>query len=227
MKKNFVIALGGSIAFPKEIDVGFLKKLKVFLIEEIKKGNKFIIIIGGGAVCREYNKMASLISDVSDVDKDWIGIKTTRLNAEFLRAIFKSYAHPLVLDQRMKVKSFEDYSLILGCGWEPGHSTDFDAVQTALDFNIDNIIIMGKPDYVYTKDPEKDKTAEKIEKMTWADYLKLIPKEWIPGFSSPVDVTASLLAKENNLKVIVCNGDLDNFKNILQGRDFKGTTIVN
>ncbi len=226
--KNFIIALGGSIAVPNGIDMSFMKKFRSFLIEEMDKGSKFIIIIGGGSVCRDYNKVASQITEVSNLNLDLMGIQSTRLNAEFLKAIFSDYTNPIILDKRMKVKEFGSYSLVIGCGWEPGHSTDFDTVQTAVDFNIKTAIILGKPDYVYTSDPEKDKNAKPIKQLNWDEYFKLVPKEWIPGLSSPVDITAAKLAKEKDIKVIVSfGGDLDNFKNILEEKDFKGTLISN
>ncbi len=85
---------------------------------------------------------------------------------------------------------------------------------------------MGKPDYVYTADFEKDHNARPLEKISWQDYLKLIPKKWSPGLNSPVDPIAASLAEKENLKVIVAGGkSLDNLKQILRGNKFKGTVI--
>jgi len=225
--EKFVIALGGSVILPEKIDIDFLKEFKDFLVGEMKKGKKFVLIIGGGKVCREYQKAASLISPVSNKDKDLLGIKVTRLNAELLKAVFGKYCHPVVLDERFKVRDFGKYSLIMGCGWEVGHSTDFDAVLSSVDFNIKTTIILGKPSYVYTSNPDEDKKAEPIERMNWKEYFKLVPSEWTPGFSSPVDITAAKLAEKENIEVIVAYGrDLDNFKSILEGKDFKGTLIA-
>ena len=226
MNKKFVIALGGSIVCPKEIDVLFLKNFYSFLKKEIKKGKKFVIIVGGGNVARQYQVAASKITKVSDEDKDWIGIHATRINAHLLRTIFKKESSAVVFDKRFKLKAFGRSSVIIASGWEPGCSTDFDAVQIAVDLKIKEVIVLGKPAYVYTADPQKDKTATPIKSLTWADYIKMIPKKWVPGLHSPVDPVAAQLAKKKDIKVVVTNGKkLDNFKKIIEGGVFHGTVI--
>ena len=224
--KRFVIALGGSIAFPEEIDTVFLRKFRFFIKREVERGNKFVIVAGGGGITRKYQRAASKIIRVSNEDKDWIGIHATRLNAHLLRTIFSKIAHPVVFDERFKIKKFGRSSIIIGSGWRPGWSTDFVAIQIAVDFNIDQVIILGKPSYVYTADFEKDKNAKPIKEITWKDYLKLIPPKWTPGLHCPVDPVGARLAKKENIKVIVANGrDLNNLRKILRGKRFEGTIL--
>lgn len=224
--KEFVLALGGSVAFPEEVDTDFLRRFYIFIKKEIGKGNKFIIVVGGGGLCRRYQQAASKITRVVTEDKDWLGIHVTRLNAHFLRTIFRKEARPVVFEQRFKIKRFGKYSVIIGAGWRPGWSTDFVACQIACDFNIKQVIILGKPDYVYTSDFEKDNKARPIERISWQDYLKIIPGKWSPGLHAPVDPVAAKLAQKEKMKVIVAQGrDLDNLKKILRGEKFKGTVL--
>ena len=227
--KKFVIALGGSIVFQEEIDLDFLKKFYAFIKSRILKyNNKFIIVIGGGAITRKYQQAASKISKVSNEDKDWLGIHATRLNAHLIRTIFKKQANPVIFEQRFKIKNFGKYSLIIGAGWKPGWSTDFVACQIAVDFKISKVIILGHPDYVYTKDPRKHKNAKPIKKITWQNYLKLIPKKWSPGLHAPVDPIAARLSQKENLEAVVANAlDLRNLQRILNSQIFKGTVLGN
>ena len=225
--KKFVIALGGSVAFPEKIDTIFLRKLYSFIKKETKKNRKFVIICGGGHITRKYQKAAAKIIRVPDRDKDWIGIHSTRLNAHFLRTIFRKESDPVVFDDRFKLRDFNKRSVIIGSGWRPGWSTDYVAVQIAADFKIKEVIILGKPDYVYTADFEKDKKARPIKSISWKDYLKIIPKKWSPGLHSPVDPVAARLAKKEKIKVIVADGKkLDNLKKILDSQKFKGTVMA-
>lgn len=211
---------------PGEVNVSFLKKFKALILDEVKKGSKFLIIIGGGGVCRMYQKAAFEVSQAPTRERDWLGIEITKVNAMLLKSVFGKKAHPQLLDKRGKVKSFGKYSIIIGCGWEPGCSTDFDAIQAAIDFKQKLTISLGKPDYVYTANPDQDKSAKPIPKMTWAEYFKLIPSKWTPGFNSPVDPIAARLARKNKMKVILAGGaDIANFKNILRNKPFKGTLI--
>ncbi|MCK5044255.1 UMP kinase [Candidatus Parcubacteria bacterium] len=226
MTKKFIIALGGSIICPKDINTNFLRKFSLFIKKEVKKGNKFIIVIGGGNISRIYQEAASKITKLSDENKDWLGIHATRLNARLLKIIFKQEANPMIFDQQFKIKSFGKFSIIIGSGWKPGWSTDFVTTQIAVDYGINEVIILGKPDHVYTADPRKDKTAQPIEEISWSDYQKLIPKKWIPGMHAPVDPVAAALAKKKKLKVIVANAtDLNNLEKILKQEKFIGTTL--
>ena len=225
-EKKFVISFGGSVICPKEIDIKLLKKFYLFIKKEVKRGLKFVIVAGGGYTARSYQKAASKITKISNEDKDWLGIEATKLNALLLQKIFKKEAHPVLFDKRFKIKNFGKYPIIIASGWKPGCSTDFDTIQIAVDFGAKLAILLGKPDYVYTSNPDKNKNAKPIKKMSWKDYFKLIPKKWIPGFHAPIDPVAAKLAMEKKIKVIVASGkDLKNFEKILKGEKFKGTIL--
>lgn len=224
--KKFVIALGGSVICPQEINTDFLQKFCLFIKKELQKGKKFIIIAGGGNTARLYQEATLKITKITDKESDWIGIAATKLNALLLKTLLKKDVHPVIFDKRFKIKNFGKFPIIIGSGWQPGWSTDFVAIQIAVDYNVNKAIILGKPDHVYTADPAKDPTAKPIDEMKWPDYQKLIPKKWTPGLHSPVDPIAAKLAAKKNLEVIVANAkDLDNLKNILDGKSFIGTTL--
>jgi len=226
MTKKFVISLGGSVLVPNEINTKLLGEFYLLIKKEIKKGNKFIIIVGGGGLCRTYQKAAEKISNATAEDRDWIGVTTTHLNAQLLRACFGKLAKPDILKEPSTNGKFGKYSVIIGGGWKPGWSTDYVAVRAAVDFKIDKVINLGKPHYVFTADPGKDKSAVPIKELTWAQYFKIIPSKWTPGLSTPFDPIASRLAKKHNKQVIVADGkNLKNFQNILLNKTFKGTTI--
>lgn len=225
-KKKFIIALGGSVICPKEIDSNYLRHFFQFIKKEIKKGHKFMIVTGGGYTARNYQAVSVGVNRVSKKDRDQLGVYATKLNAYLLRTIFKKEADPAIFDERFKIKDFGNHSIIIGSGWKAGNSTDYVAVRIANDFKIRRVIILGKPDYVYTSDFQKDKKAKPIEKITWKDYLKLIPSSWSPGLSVPIDPVAARLAKKENMEVIVADGkDLDNLKMILEEKKFKGTIV--
>ena len=225
--KKFVISLGGSVICPKEIDVKFLRRFYFFIKKEINRGLKFIIVAGGGHTARGYQKAISKIKKVSNEDKDWLGIEATKLNALLLKTILKKGSHPIIFDKRFKIKNFGKYPIIIGSGWKPGWSTDFVTVQIAADFKIKPVILLGKPAYVYTANPDENKNAKPIEKMSWEGYFKIIPKKWSPGLHAPVDPIAAKLAQKEKIPVIIAGGkDLKNFEKILKGEKFKGTILI-
>jgi len=225
-KKTYAMSLGGSVMVPEEIDEQFLKKFRDFIFKKTALGYKFIIITGGGKTCRKYNQAAINVANATTLEQDWLGIETTKLNALLLKTILKNKANPILLDSRGKIKSFGKYSIIIGCGWKPGSSSDLDAAQTAADFNIKTVINLSNQDYVYTADPKKDKNAAPIIEISWKDYLKLIPKKWVSGMNTPFDPIAAKVAIKNNLKVIMANGkNLANLEKILTDKKFKGSAI--
>ena len=229
MKKfnqNIALSLGGSIVVPGEIQVEFLKKFKSFVLKNIKAGRRFIIVVGGGKTCRNYIKAAAKVSNISDEDRDWIGIHATRLNAHLIRTIFKKIAYPVVLVNPLKQIEKGEYPLFIGSGWRPGWSTDYDTVLLANRFNADKVINVSNIDYVYDKDIAKYKNAKPIRDMCWSEYQKLIGSKWKPGMSAPVDPIAAKLASKLRMTIIVTKGtDLKNLQNILDNKKFKGTIL--
>jgi uridylate kinase len=86
----------------------------------------------------------------------------TRLNAELVRAIFSEHAYERVAVNPTK-KVDTDKRIIVGCGWQPGCSSDMDAVLFAKNVKADTLVNLSNIEYVYDKDPNKFKDARKLE----------------------------------------------------------------
>jgi uridylate kinase len=223
---DVVISLGGSIIVPKDIDEVFLKKFREMILDFTKKGNRAVIVAGGGHTCRWYNKAAEKVNkEVSHEDLDWLGIKATKLNAELVRTMFGKSAYEEVIDDPTQpIKT--DKKIIIGSGWKPGCSSDKDAVLLAINFNMGTLINLSNIEFVYDKDPNKFDDAKPLEKISWDEMKSIVGDKWIPGANVPFDPEATKLAAKNGIKVIIAKGtDLNNLKKILEESDFKGTTI--
>ncbi len=220
-----VVALGGSIIFPENIDWRFLRRFKKFILPQLKK-RKFILVAGGGRLSRKYQEAAGKVSRLTDEDKDWLGIHATRSNAHLLRTIFRGIADPVVIDERWRIKKLR-YPVTVASGWKPGWSTDYIAVRLAADFGVGEVVVAGRPDYVYDRDHATYKNAKPILRLDWKTYRKTIPARWVPGAHAPVDPVAAKLAAEEKLKALIVGGkNLENLGKLLQGKDFKGTIIA-
>jgi uridylate kinase len=224
-----VISIGGSLIVPKDgIDPEFLNKLNTFIRKYVKQGKRFFLVSGGGRLARTYRDAGkSVIGDMTDDDLDWLGIHATRLNAHLLRTIFADIAHPRIIENYDKRLRQWKEPVVIGAGWKPGWSTDYDAVMLAKDYGANLVINLSNIFYVYDKDPNKNKDAKAIKKLTWEDLEKLVGTEWSPGINAPFDPIAAQLAKKLDLTVIVTHGeDFNNLANILEGDSFKGTVIM-
>lgn len=229
-KKTIVISLGGSLIVPDEIDSQFVKNFKKLITDYIKNGYKFILITGGGKTARKYIDASVEVgnSSVTDDDKDWLGIHATRMNAHFLRTVFRKYAHSRINTNPHDLEDFYNFkeSVLVAAGWRPGFSTDYDAVVLAKYMDIKKIINLSNIDYVYTKDPKKFPDAKKIEKTNWKEFRKIVGNKWTPGLNAPFDPIASKIAQEEGIEVAIMNGrDIINLKNYIEGKKFKGTVI--
>ncbi|KND47973.1 MAG: uridylate kinase [Parcubacteria bacterium C7867-004] len=223
-----VVSVGGSLIVPKDIDLPFLHRFRALLKKKIQSGSSFFIIAGGGKLARNYQEAAKEVraeEGLEREDADWLGIHSTRLNAHLLRTLFKEDAQSKIVknyDRKISPRA----SVIIGAGWKPGWSTDYDAVIAAKHLGAKKLVNLSNIDYVYTADPRKDPTATKIEKIGWAEFRKLIPEEWDPGLSSPFDPVAAKEAEALGLEVVIMNGaKLEEFENYLEGRPFIGTVI--
>ena len=52
MNLPIIISLGGSLIVPEEIDIAFLEGFKEIILREVQAGKRFVIITGGGKICR-------------------------------------------------------------------------------------------------------------------------------------------------------------------------------
>ncbi len=224
-EEKIIISLGGSLISGEEIDVNFLKDFKKLILSQVAEGKKFVIITGGGRTCRKYQDAAKEISSPKSEDMDWVGIASTKLNAELLRVIFGEKANVKIITD-FSTPFLTDRPIAIGAGIEPGHSSDFDAVLGAKTVGAKRIINLSNTDYVYDSDPKVNPNAKKLEKISWGDYRALIPKDWNPGLNSPFDPMASEMAEEGGITVMTMNGKpIENLAKCLDGEEFLGTTI--
>ncbi len=224
----FVISVGGSLIVPNEIDTDFLASFKQFIIKRIEKGDRFILIAGGGKTCRKYQDAASSVSGIDNEEKDWLGIHSTRLNAHLLRTIFKLWANPKVIknfDKDLHEIEFKE-KILVGAGWKPGWSTDYIAVLLAEKFKADSVINLSNIDYAYAEDPRVNPNAKKYEKISWKEFQEIVGETWDPGMSAPFDPIASKKAAKLKLKVAILNGKkLTNIADYMDSKKFIGTII--
>ena len=219
------MSVGGSLIVPDQIDTDFLSRFKALILEKVQRGFTFTIIAGGGKTARRYQEAANAVTPLSQFDLDWIGIHSTRLNGQLLRDIFVGYAHPQVI-KNPTIDIEAEEPVIIAAGWQPGCSTDYDAVLMAKNLGARRLVNLSNIDYVYTADPKKDPNAKKIEKIGWEEFRKIIPDHWDPGLSSPFDPIAAKEAESLGLEVAIINGaKLEEFSNYLDDKPFVGTVI--
>ncbi len=211
-KTPIVISLGGSLVVPDELNVRFLKKFRTLILQLVKRGQRFILIVGGGKVARRYQAAARQVTKLTPDDLDWLGIHATRLNAHLLRTLFRDYAHPLIITSKEKINAKIRSKIIVAAGFRPGSSTDYDAVLLAKAFGAQTILNLSNIDYVYDADPRKHPQAKPLKKLDWRTFTKLVGTTWDPGANVPFDPVASKWAAKWGMHVVITRGT--NFANL-------------
>lgn len=227
-----VLSVGGSIIAPDKVNSeflsDFLSRMKEYLSDNPE--DKLIFVCGGGAPARVYQQAyRAVVRDPSEQDanaQDWIGIKATHMNAELIKAVFGDLCKDSVVTNPTEESvTFTGRVLVAG-GWKPGFSTDTDAVYLAKRFGAQKVINLSNIAKVYTDDPRKNPDAKPIDRISWADFRRMVGDEWVPGKNAPFDPIASKLAQEAGIIAICADGrNTENTLNILTDKPFEGTVI--
>lgn len=223
-----ILSLGGSIVAPDGVDTEFLKRFKALVEKYLAEDEtrKLILVIGGGAPARVYQKAFREIESNAPADvQDWIGITATRLNAQLVKSIFGELClDPVVTDPSADIEFTG--RILVGAGWKPGFSTDFDAVYLAERFGGKTVVNLSNIAKVFSDDPKLNPDAVPLDEIKWEDFRKIVGTEWVPGKNVPFDPIAAGKAADLGLDVIVADGkNIENLENILTDKPYLGTRI--
>ncbi len=167
------------------------------------------VVIGGGNIFRG---LSASDSGIERVQGDYMGMLATVINGMALQSAMEGIglytrlisaidmqqiAEPYI--RRRAIRHLEKGRVVIfsaGTG-NPYFTTDSAAALRANEINADVILKGTRVDGIYTADPEKDSTAQKIDQITFASVISKGLKV--------MDMTAFTLCKENNLPIIVFN----------------------
>ncbi len=221
---HYIISFGGSLLFEDQtLDLEFLRAMQTLLRAQVAGGSRFIVVVGGGNVSRQYQRALKSLGG-TDTDLDWIGIHACRYNAQLVRLLLQDISHPDVL---LNAKEYTNVTapVVFAGGFTPGWSSDYVSIELAEAAGIKNVINMTNTSYVYDKDPALYPDAKAFEDLTWDAFKDLIPKEWSPGLHTPFDPHAAREAQQSGIEVAVIGKDVKNLQDVLEGKHFIGTKL--
>jgi len=200
------------------IDPAMLKHYSHQVKALTDRGVEVAIVIGGGNIFRG---LQASDSGIERVQGDYMGMMATVINAMALQSAMESngiytrmisaiemkeIAEPYI--RRRAIRHLEKGRVVIfsaGTG-SPYFTTDSAAALRANEINADVILKGTRVDGIYTADPEKDASAKKFDKLSFAQVISM-------GLSV-MDMTAFTLCQENNLPIIVF--DINNETNLLK-----------
>lgn len=192
-------------------------------------GVQVAVVIGGGNIYRGMNEAET---GIERAQGDYMGMLATVINGMALQASLEKIGVKTRLQSAIKMEQIaEPYIrrrairhlekgrvVIFGAGTgNPYFTTDTAGSLRAIEINADVILKGTRVDGIYTADPEKDKTATRYEKLTFAE---VISKEL-----KVMDMTAFTLCQENNLPIIVFDmNSVGNLMSVVTGKQV-GTLV--
>lgn len=186
-------------------DYGFMDKVAVSIKECIDMGVEVAIVIGGGNIWRGRQGEGT-----DRVRADKMGMLATVMNSVAMQDSLISHGidarimTPIVIQGVTEQLSRDEAvryleggkAVIFGAGTgSPFFSTDTGALLRAAEIGADAALFAKNIDGVYTADPRKDKSAKKIDSIT---YDEIVEKRL-----GVIDLTAAVFGMDNKLPVLL------------------------
>ena len=229
--KRILLKLSGE-ALAGEKKMGFdeetVRKVAVQVKELVDDGIQVGIVIGGGNFWRGRTS-----ENIDRTKADQIGMLATVMNCIYVSEIFPSAgmmtniltpfecgSFTKLFSKDRALKYFEKGMVVFFAGGagHPYFSTDTPTVLRAIEVEADVILLAKAIDGVYDSDPRTNPDAKK--------YDEVSIDEVVEKNLQVVDMTASVLAKENRMPMWVFGLNEENsIVNAVKG-EFKGTKVT-
>jgi len=212
---KIVISIGGSL-LTRDLTPENFKRYARAVALLWKGGHKVAVVCGGGKVCRDYRDIGKAAGAEWEM-LDWIGVIATHLNASTFaaslageRALAGKVHWIRLKSERAAVTEFKKHfgkQMVVGAGYEPGHSTDYDSAIFAAAVKADLLVNASNIDGVYTADPKKDPTARKLAALTYDEFIRILRQnEQVPGEYRLFDLGAAKVIKDAGIKAVLVDG---------------------
>ena len=221
-----VIRLGGS-AVASPINPQRINQYVMLLRKLRKEGHKIVVVVGGGALAREFIKTGSSLS-LNEEAQDWLAIHVSRLYALLIiLKLGEAGTEKVPTSIREAAEALKRDRIVVMGGLKPGMTTDTVAAQIAERVNAQLLIKASDQEGIYTKDPKIYEDARKLDKVRFRDLAKILDQSrHKAGIHQVLDPVAIITLQKTGIRTIVVNGnDPHNVQAAVEGEKV-GTVIV-
>ncbi len=226
MLLKVVVKLGGHV-FPMEFDVKRFSKYVQVLKNVKSEGHRLIVVTGGGSLARRYIDNARRLG-ANETMCDMIGIEGTRLNTRLLIAGLGEAAYPSIPNNFQDIAAaFASEKIVVLGGMYPSQSTDAVAALISEFIGANILIKATDTDGIYTADPKKDPTAEKIDEISCDRLLEMFShRSLTAGEYRLFDPVALQIVNRSKICTWVIDGRKpENIERVLRGERI-GTIVT-
>jgi uridylate kinase len=227
-KETLVLKLSGSLFFSKKFEP--VVRVLVQVLSE-KPALRLAVVAGGGSTAREYIRVAEKLG-ADQASMDEIGIAVSKLNAMILNVGLEEFASSFVPQTLTEVANsleigFPEHRAVVLGGLHPGQSTNAVAALVAEKLRAKVFVNATDVDAVYTKDPNKFKDAEKLDRVTPSELSKILGTESMrAGAYDLMDPVALKLIERSRIRTWIISCDALRIKQALLGKNPAGTEVV-
>lgn len=203
---RIVIRLGGSVV-ATPVNTRLISEYAKILKRLKAEGHELAVVVGGGALAREFIKTAKELG-LAEKDQDDLAISVSRLYAQvFAKMLGEAGCKKIPTSVEEAVGCLERGEIAVLGGLKPGMTTDTVAALVAESMNADILIKATDQEGVYTKDPKKHSDAVKLDKLSFEELPKVLAEEkHRAGIHQILDPEAIKVLKRKRVKVVVVNG---------------------
>ncbi|MDO5476232.1 MAG: UMP kinase [Eubacteriales bacterium] len=212
----------------KLYDEGVIAGIAAQVRELHDAGHQIGVVTGGGNIWRGRTG-----DEIARVKSDQIGMLATVMNCLYVSEIFRgagldtevmtpfacgTFTEQFSRDRALRCMNEGKVVFFAGGTGHPYFSTDTGIVLRAVEVDADMILMAKNVDGVYDSDPAKNPDAKRFDHLTY--------EEVVERNLQAVDMTSSVLARENGMEMRVFA--LQAEKSIVRAAsgDFEGTTIT-
>ena len=233
MFKRILLKLSGESLQGKQgygIDTERLNQYAEQVKAIAQRGVQIGIVIGGGNIFRG---LSGAKQGFDRVKGDQMGMLATVINALALQSALEAIGQPVRVLTSIRMEPVGDFYspakaqrlldkgnvvILAGGTGAPYFTTDTGSSLRALEIKADVMLKGTRVDGIYTADPEKDPTATKFDEITYDEVIRRGLKV--------MDLTATVMCKENGLPIYVFNMDkLGNLARVIDGEKI-GTLVT-
>ena len=208
--KRLLLKLSGEALLGKAaygIDMSVADRLAADIAEATRAGAEIAVVVGGGNIFRGLSAAAK---GMDRATADYMGMLATVMNAlAFQNAlenqktparVMSAIPMPTVCESYVRPKALHHMRkgrvVVFAAGTgNPFFTTDTAATLRAIEMNCDAVAKATQVDGVYSADPKKDASAQRYDRLTYAEVLAKDLKV--------MDGAAIALARDNGLPVLV------------------------
>lgn len=224
-RKTIVLSVGGSVFFQEKPKTTAIAKFCETINILVDEGYAFVLVVGGGKTARQYQAAAKSLG-ANNFELDEVGIATTKINALLFTYNIHNSWKDVLSDVKMSRKTLSLGRIPIFAGTNPGQTTDAVAASIAEYLNCD-FVNLSNVDGIYASDPKKVENTKMFSELTHTKMVALLKASASkPGAHTFVDPVAANILARSKIRSFFINGtDLENFKSLIRGQEYKGTIV--